>query len=44
MPASMTDFRRVAHDVCNWGRWGEADELGTLNFITADKVPRPRPW
>lgn len=38
MPASMTDFRRVAHDVCNWGRWGEADELGTLNFITADKV------
>lgn len=18
MPASMTDFRRVAHDVCNW--------------------------
>ncbi|AWT55714.1 cyclase family protein [Mycolicibacterium smegmatis] len=38
MPASMTDFRRVASDVCNWGRWGDADELGTLNFITADKV------
>lgn len=36
--ASLTDFRRVADDVRNWGRWGDADELGTLNFITADKV------
>src|SRR6201985_3524183 len=36
--ASMTDFRRVADDVRNWGRWGADDELGTLNFITADKV------
>jgi kynurenine formamidase len=36
--ASLTEFRKVARDVCNWGRWGEADELGTLNFITADKV------
>src|ERR1700758_4198624 len=36
--ASLTDFRRVAHDVCNWGRWGDDDELGTLNFITAEKV------
>ncbi|EUA51229.1 cyclase family protein [Mycobacterium xenopi 3993] len=24
--------------MCNWGRWGDADELGTLNFITAEKV------
>ena len=36
--ASLTDFRNVARDVRNWGRWGDADELGTLNFITADKV------
>jgi len=36
--ASMTDFRRMASDVSNWGRWGDEDELGTLNFITADKV------
>ena len=35
---SLTDFRRVARDVSNWGRWGDDDELGTLNFITADKV------
>ena len=36
--ASMNDFRRLGDDVRNWGRWGDADELGTLNFITADKV------
>jgi kynurenine formamidase len=36
--ATMTEFRRVADDVCNWGRWGEDDELGTLNFITAENV------
>ncbi|QNJ96348.1 cyclase family protein [Mycolicibacterium fluoranthenivorans] len=34
----MKDFRRVADDVRNWGRWGDDDELGTLNLITADKV------
>ena len=22
----------------NWGRWGDDDELGTLNYITSDKV------
>ncbi len=36
--ATMKDFRRVADDVRNWGRWGDDDELGTLNLITADKV------
>ena len=36
--AGMSDFRRVADDVRNWGRWGDDDELGTLNLITADKV------
>lgn len=36
--ATMNDFRRVADDVRNWGRWGDDDELGTLNFITAEKV------
>jgi kynurenine formamidase len=34
----MNDFRRVADDVRNWGRWGDDDEIGTLNFITAEKV------
>ncbi|MCI0768922.1 MAG: cyclase family protein [Chloroflexi bacterium] len=32
------DWRKVAERVRNWGRWGEDDELGTLNFITAEKV------
>ncbi len=36
--ATMSEFRKVADDVRNWGRWGDDDELGTLNFITADKV------
>ncbi len=36
--AAMTDFRRVADDVRNWGRWGDADEIGTLNFISTEKV------
>ena len=36
--ASMSDFRRVADDVRNWGRWGDDDELGTLNFITPEKI------
>ena len=26
----------------NWGRWGEGDVLGTLNFIDAAKRVRPR--
>jgi kynurenine formamidase len=36
--ANMSDFRRVADGVRNWGRWGDADELGTLNFITTEKI------
>ena len=36
--ASVTDFRRTARDVSNWGRWGDDDELGTLNFITEEKI------
>lgn len=36
--ATLDEFRRTGDAVRNWGRWGDADELGTLNFITADKV------
>lgn len=36
--AGLAEFRSLGDDVRNWGRWGSADELGTLNFITADKV------
>lgn len=36
--ATLADFRRTAEKVRNWGRWGAEDELGTLNFITPEKV------
>src|SRR6266542_2494704 len=29
-------LRRISRELSNWGRWGPDDELGTLNFITAD--------
>ncbi|MEV0260796.1 cyclase family protein [Streptomyces sp. NPDC050617] len=32
------EFHDIAKRVNNWGRWGEADEIGTLNLITADTV------
>ena len=37
MPAS---FLELAKQVNNWGRWGDKDELGTLNFISDDMVKR----
>jgi kynurenine formamidase len=30
----------LARKVSNWGRWGTADERGTVNFITPDVVRR----
>lgn len=33
------EFHEIARRVNNWGRWGDGDELGTLNLIT-DKVVR----
>jgi hypothetical protein len=36
--ANLSEFRSLAGAVRNWGRWGPDDELGTLNFITAEKV------
>lgn len=38
MTGTMKDFRKAADEVSNWGRWGDEDELGTLNFITPAKV------
>ena len=28
------EFEKIYSDVSNWGRWGNEDELGTLNLIT----------
>lgn len=35
---SQREFDAVFESVKNWGRWGHDDQLGTLNFITPDKV------
>lgn len=32
-----TEVERLARQFCNWGRWGDADELGLLNLITERK-------
>ncbi|MGI5129825.1 cyclase family protein [Pseudonocardia sp. CA-107938] len=28
------ELRRLFAEICNWGRWGAEDELGTINLIT----------
>src|SRR3954466_12927732 len=33
-------WRDVAKRVRNWGKWGPQDQLGTLNYITPEKVLR----
>ncbi|WP_240139836.1 cyclase family protein [Streptomyces sp. MUM 178J] len=33
-----TAFHDIAKRINNWGRWGESDEIGTLNLITEAKV------
>jgi kynurenine formamidase len=30
----------LAREVSNWGRWGDADEIGTLNLITPERRVR----
>jgi kynurenine formamidase len=34
----MAELRAMAEKCRNWGRWGDSDEIGTLNFITPDAV------
>ena len=37
----MSDIvREAAKRYRNWGRWGPDDELGTLNYITAEVIRR----
>ena len=35
---SLREFDEIFEAVKNWGRWGDGDELGTLNYITPDMV------
>ena len=32
------EFHEIAGRVNNWGRWGDDDEIGTLNLITDEVV------
>ena len=34
------EFHEIARKVRNWGRWGDDDEIGTMNLITDDVVRR----
>jgi kynurenine formamidase len=34
------EWREMAERVRNWGRWGDDDQLGCLNYITPEKVAR----
>jgi len=34
------EFTSLAREVNNWGRWGDDDEIGTLNLITDEAVRR----
>src|SRR5438876_2474547 len=31
-------LRKIAMQVRNWGKWGPADEIGTLNYITKESI------
>ncbi|HVR33032.1 MAG TPA: cyclase family protein [Acidimicrobiia bacterium] len=35
---SIQTVLEMARQYTNWGRWGDDDQMGTLNFVTADKV------
>jgi len=37
-PVTLAEFDEIFEAVKNWGRWGDGDELGTLNYITPDTV------
>src|ERR1700720_568893 len=37
-PVTLAEFDETFEAVKNWGRWGPDDELGTMNYITADAV------
>jgi kynurenine formamidase len=36
-PVTKAEFDQWMQDISNWGRWGDDDELGTLNLITPEK-------
>ncbi len=37
---SKAEFDELFQAVCNWGRWGNDDEKGTLNYIQPEHIRR----
>jgi hypothetical protein len=37
-PPTVTIVKELGRRYSNWGRWGESDELGTLNHLTPRDV------
>ena len=37
-PVSAQEFEQLFRRLSNWGRWGEDDERGTLNYITPEHI------
>jgi len=37
---SRAEFEELFQAVCNWGRWGDDDEKGTLNYIRPEHIQR----
>lgn len=35
---TLEDVRQMAQRYSNWGKWGPDDELGTVNYITPEKI------
>ena len=35
---SADEFRALFDAVSTWGRWGDRDERGALNHLTADRI------
>jgi kynurenine formamidase len=38
MTVTMDEIAALALDCRNWGRWGDDDELGTLNYVTGETI------
>lgn len=35
---TLNELEQAAKEYRNWGRWGEADQIGTLNYVTGQTV------
>ena len=38
-PVSRQEFEQLFQKLSNWGRWGQDDDRGTLNYIKARAYP-----